>query len=594
MTFDLTGLPPSPDEFDAFVHDRSATAYEQVVERLLASPRYGERYAQHWLDTVRYADTHGYEVNTERANAWPYRDWVIEALNADLPYDRFVREQIVGDAFGADAATGFLVTAAVLLPGQIGADDASKRQARQEALADIIVNVSDTFLGLSVGCARCHDHKFDPVSQRDYYALQAFLSGVRYEERPFFSDAAEAARERRAALQASLEAVETQLAALPDDAVPKATGAAGDDGDADMKASLEQQKQTFTQQIAAATAETKVFAGSFHQPDVVHLLSRGDPEQPGEVLAPRSPAAFDEQLAPANLSERASEQTRRLALADWITHPAHPLTARVIVNRIWQWHFGKGLVESSSDFGRNGTLPSHPDLLDWLAARFVASGWSIKALHREIVLSATYRQASGPAGEAAMARDANCRLLWRFPPRRLEAEAIRDSMLAVSGRLNLEMGGRGFDLFGSRGGLSGFPPIERFGPEGRRRMVYAHKIRMEKESVFGAFDCPDAGQTLASRRWSTTPIQALNLFNSPFTIDEARAFAERVRSEGMTAGGKAEGESIERQVKRAFRLALAREPDPQELASSLAVVREHGLEMLCRVLFNTNEFLFIP
>jgi hypothetical protein len=591
VTLDLIGLPPTPEELHAFLNDAAPSAYERVVERLLASPRYGERYAQHWLDIVRYADTHGYEVNTERPNAWPYRDWVIEAFHTDMPYDRFVREQLAGDAYGADAATGFLVTAAVLLPGQIGADEASKRQARQEALADIIINVSDTFLGLSIGCARCHDHKFDPVSQRDYYALQAFLSGIRYEDRPLHTPAADAARDRIAQLQAGKAAAEAELTALgekPSDDTAAAEQFAG------QRAALEKAIAEYQQQIAVESDRTRVFAGSFHQPDQVSLLARGDPEQPGEQILPQTPLAFERRLPAVAFAAGAAEQTRRLALANWIVDPEHPLTARVMVNRLWQWHFGTGLVESASDFGRNGAPPSHPQLLDWLASRFVQSGWSMKEMHRLIVLSSTYRQASEPFQAAAAAVDAECRLLWRFPSRRLEAEVIRDSMLAVSGRLNLEMGGPGFDLFKSRGGLSGFPPVERFGPEGRRRMVYAHKIRMEKASVFGAFDCPDAGQTLEKRQRSTTPIQALNLFNSPFTIDESAAFAERVVAE---AAATTEGDAatlLDQQVERAFFLALARSPDDVERADSLTVVAEHGIESLCRALLNSNEFLFLP
>lgn len=584
VTLDLTGLPPTPEELTAFSDDTTPAAYERVVERLLASPRYGERYAQHWLDIVRYADTHGYEVNTERANAWPYRDWVIEAFNRDLPYDQFVCQQLVGDAYGQDAATGFLVTAAVLLPGQIGADEASKRQARQEALADIIVNVADSFLGLSVGCARCHDHKFDPVTQRDYYALQAFLSGVRYEDRPFHSPAAETARARINELQQQQAEAEAELAAEPTE---------------ERRGQLEQEIAAVKQKVAAETVRTRVFAGSFHQPDEVYLLSRGDPEQPGDVMRPESLYAFEDQLQPVALAQGAGDQTRRMALAHWITDPAHPLTARVIVNRLWQWHFGTGLVESASDFGRNGTPPSHPQLLDWLAAELVEQGWSLKEMHRQIVLSATYRQSSGAAESPALAVDADCRLLWRFPARRLEAEAIRDSILAVSGRLNLEMGGPGFDLFQSRGGLSGFPPVERFGPEGRRRMIYAHKIRMEKESVFGAFDCPDAGQTLARRRQSTTPLQALNLFNSPFTVDEAEAFAARVTTEFQgnqsTATDDAHPQHVlQQQVERVFLLALSRPPDEGELAACVRVVEKHGLASVCRAVLNTNEFLFLP
>jgi hypothetical protein len=299
-------------------------------------------------------------------------------------------------------------------------------------------------------------------------------------------------------------------------------------------------------------------------------------------------------VTPTELATDAPEQARRLALAEWIVRPEHPLTARVMANRIWQWHFGTGLVDSASDFGRNGSLPTHPELLDWLAAEFVSHGWSIKHLHQLIVLSATYRQGHG-IDPRAMAKDADCRLLWRFPPRRLEAEAIRDAMLAVSGRLDLAMGGPGFDLFKARGGLNGFPPIESFDAKGLRRMVYAHKIRMEKESVFGAFDCPDAGQTMARRRQSTTPIQALNLFNSPFTLTEAKAFAARVEADVAARQGAAGGaDVVPAWIDRAYELAFSRRPDAAERSLVEPIVREHGLPMLCRVLFNANEFLFIP
>jgi hypothetical protein len=337
-----------------------------------------------------------------------------------------------------------------------------------------------------------------------------------------------------------------------------------------------------------------VFAGSFKEPHPVHLLLRGDAEQRREEVAPRSPEAFAATLRPVSLPGSATDAERRQALAAWLADPGNPLTPRVLVNRLWQWHFGTGLVDTPNDFGRNGSLPSHPELLDWLAAEFMAGGWSIKRMHRLIVLSATYRQSSA-ATAAGLAQDADDRLLWRYPPRRLEAEAIRDSMLAVSGRLNLEMGGRGFDLFKSRGGLSGFPPIETFGPQGRRRMIYAHKVRMEKEDVFGAFDCPDAGQSMARRRQSTTPLQALNLLNSPFTLEEAEAFAARVAAETRSPPGPGDGtDPVARQVVRAYELALARPPDAEELAEAVAVVREHGLPTVCRVLFNANEFLFVP
>jgi hypothetical protein len=752
-TFDLTGLPPSPEEVEQFVADTSPGAHERVVERLLASPRYGERYAQHWLDVVRYADTHGYEVNTERPNAWPYRDYCIAAFNADLPYDQFVREQIAGAEPGKEAATGFLVTAAVLLPGQIGADDVSKRAARQDALNDIIVNTSDTVLGLTIGCARCHDHKFDPVTARDYYALQAFFAGVEYGERPLETPKALAVREELAAIRKRIGEIDRELpryqplalaghrrpavtadlnsdriapiaarrlrftvletngyepcidelevfdtagknvalasagtkpassgdnvtagvheldfiidgrygdgrswiAAARTDAwvvlefaepvtieqvvwsrdrtgkykerVPTAyrievSAGTGDDAawvlvadstdrlpfgakNADPLAGLSDQdrasitaikkeKDALRSRMAVAERDSQVFAGRFRKPHPVHLLNRGDAEQRKDELAPESPAVFAASVPPASLANDASDEDRRRTLAAWLTDPGHPLPARVMVNRIWQWHFGIGLVDTPNDFGRNGSKSTHPELLDWLADEFVTSGWSIKHLHRLIMGSAAYRQASA-ANPAGLAKDADSRLLWRFPPRRLEAETIRDAMLAVSGRLNLEMGGRGFDLFKSRGGLSGFPPIESFDAAGRRRMIYAHKVRMERDDVFGAFDCPDAGQSMARRRQSTTPIQALNLFNSPFTADEARAFAARIEADVAKEPDPTAtvDESIRRQVDRAFQLAFTRPPDGVEAAAAEAAVREHGLPTLCRVIFNMNEFLFV-
>ncbi len=745
--FDLIGLPPTPQQLQSFLHDCSPDAYQRVVDQLLASPRYGERWAQHWLDVVRYADTDGFEVNTPRPNAWPYRDYVIEAFNNDTPYDRFIHEQLAGDALQQDAATGFLVTAAALLPGQIGQDDPSKRLARQDALAEILINTGEAFLGLSIGCARCHDHKFDPISQRDYYSMQAFFSGVQYGERPIQSPQAEARRkqvkfyqqrlaeldqllasyeplaqvgqdlnpdQRRAAINPQrnvdrFSAVNTsvlrftinktnnrepcidELEVFDSDGQNVALASLGttvtssgnapvsdqhklqhiNDGQYgngrswisnqqgqgwielkfDRPRSIErvvwgrdregkfkdrlpleylievvgsennrqivasshdrqpfsdsdQQRPTFSaigltekqarqakrlfdqqqsikQQISLATQEQQVFAGSFTTPAATHLLTRGDPEQPREELGPAVIAA----LGKLELPTDAAEQQRRRSLADWIADPANPLTARVMVNRIWQWHFGTGLVETASDFGRSGARPTHPALLNRLAIEFISSGWSIKSMHRKIVLSATYRQSSQIDLEA-QSRDADVRLLWRFPARRLEAEAIRDSTLAVSGQLNLKTGGPGFDLFKSRGGLNGFPPIESFGDDGLRRLIYAHKIRMEREIVFGAFDCPDAGQSMPRRRQSTTPIQALNLFHSQFSFDQAAALAARVCAET--------GEDPSAQIRRAYLLALGRVPDQDEVKRAKQVCDEHGLATVCRAILNSNEFLLIP
>jgi Protein of unknown function (DUF1553)/Protein of unknown function (DUF1549)/Planctomycete cytochrome C len=760
-TFDLTGLPPTPEEVSRFLQTQDRAA---VIDRLLQSARYGERWAQHWLDVVRYADTHGFEVNTERPNAWPYRDYVIRAFNNDTPYDRFIKEQIVGDAMGQDAATGFLVTASVLLPGQIGKDDASKRLARQDSIDEIVVNLGQTFLGLSIGCARCHDHKFDPITAKDYYAMQAFVAGVEYADRDLHTPEAEAARAEETKLKARLTQIDKELARFVPlarsgterpminarenaDRFPpvktkrlrftiKATTnlepcidelevfntsgenvalattgtqrkSSGDIGVAERhelrflndgrygnsrswlssklgqgwveldfpqeqliervvwgrdregkftdrlatdyqieisdatgtwhtvadasdrqrfdpknqkkktKPTLSgltaeetkrarpliQEKAATEKQIAQAQNAQKAFAGTFRAPDDIHLLNRGDPEQPKESVTP----AVLSSLGNLKLPKESAEQQRRRELADWISSPQNPLTARVMVNRIWQGHFGTGLVQTASDFGHMGMKPTHPELLDWLAAEFMRSGWSVKHMHRLIMLSETYGQSSqiaednqtmrqsdrekGSASEvspssSALAIDSDVHFLWRYPSRRLEAESIRDSMLAVSGRLNLKMYGRGFNLFDQRGGLSGFDPIETFTPENERRMIYAHKVRREPETVFGAFDCPDAGQSTARRIESTTPIQALNLFNSRFTLVQAEAFAARVKKEA--------GPDIAKQITHAYRLALSRAPTPEELADTLPIVRAQGLAALCRALFNSNEFLFVP
>jgi len=736
VSFDLTGLPPTPEEITAFLGDSDPEAHERVVARLLSSPRYGERWAQHWLDVVRYADTDGFEVNTPRANAWPYRDYVIGAFNKDLPFDQFIREQLAGDQFGKDPATGFLVTAARLLPGQIGKDAASMRLARQDELGEIVINTSEAFLGLSVGCARCHNHKFDAISAKDYYSMQAFFAGVSYGDRAIQSPESEAllreaedlksrvreidravagfvplagsgavrpavnallnverfipvkARKVRFTIKktnhyepcldelevfdldgknialaslgvvgsasgSKIEANRHQLEFINDgefgnerswmasetsgwvmlefpseqiidrivwardrdgkfadrlaleyvievatdshdwqvvaDSTDRRIGDLETEVDfttlgpewQDEARSLLEEKEGIRSRLAVQTLSGMVFGGIFGKPEATFLLNRGDAEQPKGEVAPAVLSA----LGDITLAKDAPDGERRLALANWIATPGNPLTARVAVNRIWQGHFGIGLVETANDFGIAGAAPSHPRLLDWLATEFIRSGWSVKHLHRLIVLSETYRQ-SEQITTPGQAKDAEVRLLWRFPSRRLEAESLRDAMLAVSGRLDLKTGGPGFDLFTSRGGLSGFPPITNFKGDGLRRMIYAHKIRMEPDSVFGAFDCPDAGQSVSRRRQSTTPIQALNLFNSQFTIDQSEAFAQRVR-------GKV-GQEVKPQIAYAYELAYGRNPEPDELSDAESVVRQHGLPTLCRAIFNSSEFLFIP
>ena len=926
LFFDLHGLPPTAPELRHWTSViEQSSAIDSLIDHLLASPRYGERFAQSWLDLVRYADTHGFEVNTPRPHAWPYRDYVIRSFNDDTPYDQFIRQQLAGDQLNQDAATGFLVAAAVLLPGQIGKDDASKRLARQDSLDEMVVGTSATFLGLTVGCARCHDHKFDPISQRDYYAMQAFFAGVDYGDRAIKDADFQAKRAQADELGQRINDLEAQLLALkpkpltgrslviddedldrvtilkeknghgtnpagtkrgykadpgnsdrmpnlsngrytwwdnhPGEDVftwnPKTAGrfriwiswgahgsgvhtrdahyvldrdgdlatkddqqniaqadqlyyAGQQDGDSEKTprwsglqdagvhelteksklilrggetgsgitadvmvlqeedptapstpslprlrvpvqfdinretfAAIDAKFVRFTSQqttnhdryepcideleVFSSDSETKnvalasggaiatssgnysntgrhqlkhindgrygnddswishqkgqgwvqielpeitsinqivwgrdrngkyqdrlpvrytievsrdgkqwhpvassqqrlafgtphqrsttlarnasptrraslletiktmdqlqgqvatlrkpklVYAGKFRQPDETHLLNRGDPEQPLDLLSPVVPSI----LGDTAFASETTDAQRRLGLADWIASPDHPLTARVMANRIWQFHFGRGLVETPSDFGMNGAQPTHPELLDWLANQLITSGWSIKAMHRMLLTSQTYQQSShiDPDNQAI---DADCKLLWRFPSRRLEAEAIRDSMLATSGELNLQMGGPGFDFFKSRGGLSGFPPVESFGANELRRMIYAHKIRMESVPIFGAFDCPDAGQPMPKRSSSTTAIQALNLFNSSFVFERARAVAQRV---------KAKQADPSQHVIETFRLMLGRDPSKMERGAAQRLVDQSNLSNLARVLLNSNEFLFLP
>ena len=755
LYFDMLGLPPSFEAIQAFAQaENSDDAYRREVERVLSSPRYGERWAQHWLDLVRYADTHGYEVNTERPNAWPYRDYVIQAFNEDKPYDQFVFEQLAGDTVGMDAATGFLVAAPALLPGQIGQDDASKRLARQDALDEIIVGTGETFLGISIGCARCHEHKFDPISTEDYYAFQAFFAGVEYGDRPIQDPARERSRKTALAeVEQRLAKTQRQLDALIPMANPDEnkivvwrdpvntlrnvdrfapveatmlrftvdstmdenrhepcideleifsvdssvanialaerggkptssgnysetgkhqlkhvneglygndhswisnekgggwvqiewpdtqridrviwsrdrTGAFKDrlattyrievakepgewltvagswdrlpleisdeerqqklagfplDADGQRRSELQETLAGLLEEKESLQQRTMVYGGVFREPDTTFVLHRGDPEQPRQQTNPHVAPVLGE----LGLDATASDAERRKALATWITRPDNPLTARVMVNRIWQFHFGRGLVDTPSDFGVNGSAPTHPELLDWLADEFIRSGWSIKHMHRLILMSKTYRQ-SNLVHEEGTRVDADARLLWRFPSRRLEAEAIRDTMLFVSGSLNLKMGGAGFDFFKTRGGLSGYPPVEAFPSEGMKRMIYSHKVRMERVPVFGAFDCPDAGQPMPRRNQSTTAIQALNLFNSPFVMQQAETLADRIEQE---YSGQTDASQL---TSRAFQLTLGRDPNPTELEGAAALVDSEGLTMLCRVLFNSNEYLFIP
>lgn len=926
LYLDVLGLPPSPEQIAKFVADKDPRAYERLVDDALASPHYGERWARHWLDVIRFAETNGFETNVERPNAWRFRDYVIESLNQDKPYDQFVFEQLAGDTVGADVATGFIVGGPwdqVKSP-----DPVLTANQRADELADMTNTTGATFLGMTVGCARCHNHKFDPILQTDYYALQAVFAGVQHGERPLTPKLTAEQQAQAATIKTRLEVIQRDLDSLQpvartgrtilidDESLAPAVGKLGvqllltktghgenpagpergqknDPGDFDRLPNISRGRYTWwdspgaadllayqpatkgkfriwlswgcgfethatdaeywldadgnldtredqtkiltanqklfargegktvaqprwsgfvsaevqelkpestivlrggktgtavtadvimleevtaenetpepnqpslrppvqarenTERFTATTArfvrftvlatnsaepcidELEVFscgpvaeaiqnvarqpgvkittsgnyvgnpihrwehlndgkygnsfswisntagkgwvqfelakaveidrivwgrdreekykdrtaieyrievadepnawqvvassddrlptasnvalgslfglsaadraragklveeqrqltarmqtlsstaaayAGRFGTPAPTHRLFRGDPMQPREQIAPDGLSV----LGKIGLKVDVSDADRRAALAKWIISPNNPLTPRVIVNRLWQHHFGTGIVDTPSDFGVNGSQPSHPELLDWLATELIANSWSLKKLHRQILLTKTYQQSHQPSA-AGLQADAQNRLLWRYPQRRLEAEIIRDSMLSAAGTLNLEMGGPGWSPFKPNSNYVRFyDPKDEFGPVDWRRAIYMTKIRMRQDGVFGLFDCPDAGQIAPKRSRSTTALQALSLFNSPFVLQQSEKLAERLKRE-------AADDAV--QVQRAFHLTLGRGADAEEVAAAKDLVAKHGLPALCRALFNANEFLFIP
>ena len=807
LSFDLVGLPPTPEQIEAFAADPSDEAYLRLVDALLASPAYGERWGRHWLDVVRFGESDGFERNFARDNAWPYRDWVIDALNADMPYDRFVRLQLVGDLEGSGpdgaAATGFWVAGAHNTV--VGGSERMKRLARGDELEEVIDTLGQTFVGLTLQCARCHDHKFDPVSQADYYRLASAISGLGHGERTV---AVPDAERKLAALDAELAALRARLAALdargrarvaetlggpvpppalarwefegdlrdsvgglhgravgrahvahgslvldgeshvetPPLPVPLAAktleawvrlddpgqrgGAAisvesrdgvlfdaivfgerepgrwmagsnnfirsGSFGGAEeseaagravhvalvyaadgtitayregvpygrpirsaplqpfaagetevlfglrhepaggnrflkgrveraalydrplsaaevaasaaaggvvteqaIAAALSEADRAERSRVAAAitravaaraakAAQRKVYTLTPGRGEVTKILGRGDPDLPGRTVAPGATAAIPKLTADFGLPADAPEAERRRRLADWILHPDNPLFARVIVNRIWHHHFGTGLVDTPSDFGFNGGRPSHPELLDHLAADFRRHGRRLKRLHRQIVSSSAYRQSTRPADTDPRGPeiDAGNRLLWRGSRRRLEAESLRDALLAISGALDPARGGPGYrDVAVTYvDGTTYYAPLAPK-PEVFRRTVYRFSPRGDRPPLLDTFDCPDPSVTAPRRSVTTTPLQALALLNDEFVLVMADAFAGRLRGEA--------GHDASAQVTRAWRLALGRDPDAEERRLAETLAAEHGLEAVCRGLFNVAEFVVI-
>ncbi len=813
-TLDLTGLPPTPEEIDAFVSDSSPGAYEGLLDRLLASPHYGERWGRHWLDLARFGESHGYERDQIRDNAWPYRDYVIRSFNQDKPYPQFVREQLAGDSLEpvtreGIAGTGFLVAAPWDDVGHSQQSAIMRARVRADEMEDMVGTVAQTFLGLTVNCARCHDHKFDPISQKDYYRLKAALDGVWHGDRTLLDAAgAEERRRRVEPLQRGIRVLSHMVATLHEsarqrilkrqgypmrpqlpgllsrwafdaDAYDQLGGLHGNpDSDAviedgglrfkqdrarfttmplqqDLKEKTleiwlrmedhagygfymtvlgedskprgvfdglrydggsrtwkseseynyrtlqiekahesegtseplqltlvygpqdrihiyrqgklyasylpkqvgpEAKRQIFREGKArirfgrlegggridearlyarALTADEvqrsfragihnltraevlqeltdeerrqtdsllaelerrkaelgkippipQAYAANSRQPPPTFIQNRGDPAKPGERVLPGGLSSLSTLSPEFGLGENAPEAQRRLRLAEWILDPDNPLTTRVLVNRVWQYHFGRGIVGTPNDFGFNGERPSHPELLDWLAQWFMEQGWSLKALHREIMLSSTYRQSSH-FRKVAEERDPENRLLWRFSPRRLEAEVIRDALLATSGELNRAREGPGFRPFEIRTFNTHFYDLmDSDEPEMNRRSVYRIVVRSGRDPLLEAFDCPDSAFKAPRRSITTTPLQSLALMNNSFVMRQADRLARRIAVEGK-------GE-LPAQVDRAYRLSLGRAPQAGEATRALIHVQKHGLESLCWALFNSSEFLYL-
>ena len=521
---------------DQFVGDSRPDAYEKLVDRLLDSPHYGERWARHWLDVVRFGESQGYERNRVRDNAWRYRDWVVNAFNRDLPYDQFVRLQIAGDVIAPNdldalIATGYHVVGTWDMVSHNEGSEMMKKGTRWDELEDLVGTFGQTFLGLSIQCARCHDHKFDPITQKEYYQVAALLGGINQEE-----------KER--------------------------------DG---IKLRIDNQRDF---QGVAHVPHTR-------QPPVMTVMDRGDFRKPLGPVAPAALKSIPALPGDLELSRDAPESARRLAVSQWLTDPKNPLVARVAVNRIWSYHFGQGLVETPSDFGFNGGRPSHPELLDFLAARFLDGGWKIKDLHRMILRSASYRQASQVKNPTAEGIDADNQLLWRGNRHRLEGEELRDATLMVSGALNPAIGGPSYrDVKVALENNHTFTdPTGEFSDTANRRTLYRLWARSGNNPLLESFDCPDPAVMAPRRAATITPVQALSMLNDSYVEKCAEKFAERVKRDS--------GDDRDRQIDRAWRLTMARTPSDREREISRKFLAERGLTSFALALFNANEFIFI-
>ncbi len=624
VTFDLTGLPPTPEALAAYLKDESPDAYEKVVDRLLASPQFGERAALFWLDVVRYAESDGFKSDDPRPNAWRYRDYVIQSFNADKPYDRFVKEQIAGDELypndpAAVVATGFLRH----YPDEYNAVNCEQR--RQEILNDITDAVGAAFLGVTLGCARCHDHKTDPIPTEDYYRLQAAFVGFKPVDAPLDAKAFAEYERKRAAWEATTADIRAQMTDIekphrekamakermrfdpdyaklldlpeekcsPKERQIRAMVAAQVYSDkrfspASLKGAEKEKYDALAKELAAFDAEkpkpppnAMAMSEVGPTPPDQRLLKRGNWQKPGEKLDPGALSVFN--IALAQAKPTAATSGRRAALAEWIACKDNPLTARVAVNRVWQQHFGRGIAAASADLGATGDAPTHPALLDWLATELVAGKWSLKHIHRLVVTSATYKQSS-QTSEAAMKIDPDNQLLWRQNRKRLDGEALRDAMLAVSGQLNLKAGGPSIfpDLPAElREVHKSWKPSADVA-ERNRRSIYVAVRRNLRFPLFALFDSPERVEACSRRFVTTTAPQALALMNDTTTLDVAKGLAGRAKTPDA-----------------AFTLALGRKPSTEEQAAVAEFMAAHkgtpadALADLSHSLLNLNEFLYV-
>jgi len=669
ITFDLTGLPPTPEAMVAFLDDQSPDAYLKVVDRLLASPRYGERWAQHWLDVVRYAETDGFKQDAIRPNAHRYRDYVIRALNDDLPYDRFIMQQLAGDELEPGNVDALVATGLNrLYPDEYNAADIKQR--RQEILDEITDVTGLAFLGLTMGCAQCHDHKFDEILQTDYFRLQAFFTPMlprddvvvasEEEKRAFaqkqvaWQQATAASRgemdeiiapEREKSLVEAVEKFEADIQEIllmkPEERTPqqkqwavqadKYLAAKLDETVKKLKGDQKKRYETLEKELAKfdhlkpdplPTAMAISDAG--HEAPATYRLATGNFRKPQEEVQPGFPGFLGAEEATIPPSSLKSDSTgRRAALARWLARADHPLTARVMMNRLWQHHFAVGIVATANDFGVMGDEPTHPELLDWLAVEFVERGWSLKAMHRLMVTSSTYCQSAfvdpeSQQHQTARQADPANDLLWHFRRRRLDGESIRDGMLAISGQLSLRMFGPSArpELPAGLKSTYAWKPDEK--PEDRnRRSIYVFARRNLRLPLLESFDLPDMHNSCCRRANTTTAPQALALLNSEFTLEQARHWTGRLLTEHC------ECEDEGALIRSAYETAFGRSPTEGEVAAAIGFVdaqektiAEHGKEIkqellplpmseeykparaaalvdLCHALLNSNEFLFV-